>query len=259
MANSKYEYVKKFEMEDKLPPCNWIIVRIDGWHFHGFSDTHEFDKPNDENALNLMNSCAVSMAEHFTDIVFAYGVSDEYSFIWSERSQSYGRRASKILSLCVSYFTSMYVIKWKDFFPQKDLKKPPCFDGRIVLYPRVKMVRDYLCWRQVDCHINNQYNTCCWMLIKSGKSEKEAQELLKGTLAKDKNELLFQQFGINYNELPDIFRKGSCVYKDYAEETVKVDTCGNPVKRRRERVVVGHFDIIGDGFWDEHPYILKED
>ena len=28
-------------------------------------------------------------------------------------------------------------------------------------------------------HINNQYNTCFWMLVKCGKTEEEAQEVLK--------------------------------------------------------------------------------
>lgn len=28
-------------------------------------------------------------------------------------------------------------------------------------------------------HINNQYNTCFWMLVKSGKSKSEAQAYLK--------------------------------------------------------------------------------
>lgn len=28
-------------------------------------------------------------------------------------------------------------------------------------------------------HINNQYNTCFWMLVKSGKSKSEAQRTLK--------------------------------------------------------------------------------
>lgn len=28
-------------------------------------------------------------------------------------------------------------------------------------------------------HINNQYNTCFWELVKSGKSEREAQNFLK--------------------------------------------------------------------------------
>lgn len=48
--------------------------------FFRFSADHAFEKPNDERALNLMNSCAVSMLEHFPDIVFAYGVSDEYRY-----------------------------------------------------------------------------------------------------------------------------------------------------------------------------------
>ncbi|OAY75993.1 tRNA(His) guanylyltransferase 1 [Ananas comosus] len=259
MANSKFEYVKEFEPDDRLPPSNWIVVRIDGCHFHQFSVDHAFEKPNDENALNLMNACAVSMLEQFPDIVFAYGVSDEYSFVLKETSQFYQRRASKILSLTVSYFTAVYVMKWKEFFPHKDLKRPPFFDGRVLCYPRAKIIRDYLSWRQVDCHINNQYNTCFWMLVKSGKTEREAQEMLKGMLSKDKNELLFQQFGANYDKLPAMFRKGSCVYRDKVEETVKFDLTGNPVKRIRKKVVLGHFDIIGPNFWREHPEILEED
>lgn len=259
MANSKYEYVKEFEDDVKLPLHNWIVVRIDGCHFHRFSADHTFDKPNDEDALNLMNSCAVATLQHFPDIVFAYGVSDEYSFIWKETTQFYQRRECKILSLCVSYFTSVYVMKWKEFFPHKELKEPPYFDGRVVCYPRAKIVRDYLAWRQVDCHINNQYNTCFWMLVKSGKTEREAQELLKGSQSKDKNELLFQQFEINYDKLPAMFRKGSCIFRDKVEETVKLDDDGNPVKRKRMKVTMGHFDIIGPKFWSEHPYILHEE
>jgi tRNA(His) guanylyltransferase len=37
MANSEYEYVKReFEFDRRLPPSNWIVVRIDGCHFHGY-------------------------------------------------------------------------------------------------------------------------------------------------------------------------------------------------------------------------------
>lgn len=257
MANSRYEYVKKFEVNDRLPPNNWIVVRIDGCHFHRFSAEHSFEKPNDESALKLMNSCAVSLLEHFADIVFAYGVSDEYSFILSEATELYQRRGSKILSVSLSYFTSVYVMKWKEFFPHKDLKGPPHFDGRVICYPRMKIVRDYLAWRQVDCHINNQYNTCFWALVKSGKTEREANVYLKGTQTSNKNELLFQH-GINYNTLPAMFRKGSCVYKDKVKETVKLDESGDPVERIRMKVTVGHFDIVGSVFWDDHPYILQE-
>jgi len=32
----------------------------------------------------------------------------------------------------------------------------PMFDGRAVCYPTDALLRDYLAWRQVDTHINNQ-------------------------------------------------------------------------------------------------------
>lgn len=36
------------------------------------------------------------------------------------------------------------------------LKVMPMFDGRAVCYPDIQTLRDYLTWRQVDTHINNQ-------------------------------------------------------------------------------------------------------
>uniref|UniRef100_A0A0D9X6U0 tRNA(His) guanylyltransferase n=1 Tax=Leersia perrieri TaxID=77586 RepID=A0A0D9X6U0_9ORYZ len=107
MANSEYEY---------------ILQKI-----------HTFEKTNDESALRLMNACATSMLEKFPDIVFAYGVSDEYRKLNSLKGEK----------------------------------------------------------------------------VKSGKTEKEAQQALK-----DKNELLSQQFQINYDDEPNMFQKGSYIYYD---------------------------------------------
>ncbi len=36
----------------------------------------------------------------------------------------------------------------------------------------------------------------------------------KGTFAADKNELLFSRFKINYNDEPEMFKKGSVVFRD---------------------------------------------
>lgn len=38
--------------------------------------------------------------------------------------------------------------------------------------------------------------------------------LSQGTLASDKNEILFSKFQINYNNEPEMFKKGSIVYRD---------------------------------------------
>lgn len=109
MANSKYEYVRQYEQPDKLLPNTWIVVRLDGRSFHQyvclsawsavqqlclvhcfvplgstlshvsrFTADHDFAKPNDARALNLMNRSAAACMDAFSDIVLAYGESDEF-------------------------------------------------------------------------------------------------------------------------------------------------------------------------------------
>ncbi|CAM6074423.1 unnamed protein product [Sphagnum tenellum] len=255
MANSKYQYVKGFEQNDTLLPQTWIVIRVDGRAFTRFSQVHGFEKPNDMQALLLMNECAKAVLEDISDVVFCYGVSDEYSFVLRRTCTLYQRRASKLISLVVSLFSASYAMKWTQFFPETELQYAATFDGRAVCYPSESILRDYLSWRQVDCHINNQYNTCFWKLVGSGMSTAEAQNTLKGTTADVKNNLLFEKFKINYNNIPPIFRKGSIVYRKQMDEVVKVEK-GEVIKRLRAHIVVEHEDIIHDGFWTAHSYIL---
>ncbi|KAJ1980210.1 tRNA-His guanylyltransferase [Dimargaris verticillata] len=192
MANSKYEYVRQFERETFLLPNTWLVVRIDGQGFHKyvflcfarrceFSDKHQFEKPNDARALNLMNHCAKTVFDAVADIRFAYGESDEYS----------------------------------------PLKYPPSFDSRVVCYPSYQNLRDYLSWRQADCHINNLYNTTFWALVKSGRTETQAEADLK-------------------------------------VEVEPASADGKHPAVRRKKTVVLHEDIIGDKFWKARPFILGE-
>lgn len=91
----------------------------------------------------------------------------------------------------------------------------PSFDGRAIAYPKLQILRDYLSWRQADCHVNNLYNTTFWALVlKGGMKEREAERRLQKTIAADKNEILFSDFGINYNSEDEMYRKGSVVYRD---------------------------------------------
>jgi len=64
-------------------------------------------------------------------------------------------------------------------------------------------------------HINNLYNTTFWAMIqKGGMSATEAEEQLKGSVSADKNEILFSRYKINYNNEPDMLRKGSVVFRN---------------------------------------------
>ncbi len=96
MSHSRFEYVRSYELDDRLVPNCWIVVRIDGKAFHKFSERHGFAKPNDKPALDLMNECARRVMTDFNDLVFAYGQSDEYSFVFRRETELYGRRAAKV-------------------------------------------------------------------------------------------------------------------------------------------------------------------
>lgn len=210
MAKSRYEYVKNFEQDLILLPSTWIVVRIDGRGFTRFCSVHDLKKPNDINSANAMNKAAQLTCLNFSDIILAYGQSDEYSFIFHPKSNFFNRRSQKIVSTLVSYFTSCFIFSWDTHIK---LQYPPSFDARIISYPTFEILHDYLRWRQADCHINNLYNTAFWAIVSSGISEKDAHGQLKGTTSAQKNKILFENFGINYNNEPEIFKKGTIIIK----------------------------------------------
>jgi len=292
MANSKYEYVRDFERDESLLPNTWIVVRIDGRGFHKLSNHYAFTKPNDVRALDLMNMAATHVVRSMPEIVIAYGVSDEYSFVFHKSTNLFERRSAKLVTTVVSQFTAAYVALWPTAFPGEgganptplDLTMLPTFDGRAVCYPDWNNLRDYLSWRQVDCHINNLYNTTFWALVQHGQmSPTAAEDHLKGTVASDKNEILWSRFGINYNNERDMFRKGSVVFREYALETPagqddgghdspavedmgdSTTTTEKPLSktqvekmrkaRQKAEVVTRHVDIIKDEFWVHRPWI----
>lgn len=277
MANSEFQYVRNFETWDALPPSNWIVVRIDGRGFSKLTKKYNFAKPNDLRALDLLNAAALEVTRSMVDVVLAYGQSDEYSFVLHESTTLFERRAAKLATTIATQFTAEYCMLWATYFPDTSLTRPwPTFDGRCVCYPKRRILRDYLSWRQADCHINNLYNTTFWnMVLKGGMSQTDAELELKGTVSSDKNEILFKRFGINYNNEPVICRKGTVIYRAYdlppAGEVVngggyaemsggKAQSKTQMEKERKRKmkaeIRVEHIDIIGNTFWEARPYIL---
>ncbi|TFK84082.1 tRNAHis guanylyltransferase [Polyporus arcularius HHB13444] len=281
MAGSKFAYVRNFELPDPLLPEAFMVLRIDGHAFHRLSEEHNFVKPNDERALQLMDHAARDVMNEFKDIILAFGESDEYSFLFRRSASLYNRREAKILTTITSLFTSSYVFNWSKYLSDTPLKYCPSFDGRIVLYPTATVVRDYLSWRQADTHINNLYNTVFWALVlKGGQTTTEAHATLRGTVSSQKHEMLYSRFGINYNELPARFRKGSVLVREEVSDTTEarsgpetdkaaasdpgepVPTSGKKAQKKKPRVrttvELYHCDIIGDEFWDCRQNLLAD-
>lgn len=245
MANSRYDYLKKREevSDERFYPDTYIIVRIDGDKFHKFCSEHNFHKPNDKRGLDLMVDSAKHLMQTYRNqIPLAYGHSDEFSFLIKANSDLLSRRKQKINSMLPVIFATYYNSNWDKFFGNPSLgtvtprKYDALFDSKYFEYPNYSSVIDYFRWRQIDCHINNLYNTTLSAL--SGRyvkyeffegqmtrkpisswvtdhseflSSKEATARLTGTVSSDKQDILFKQFGINYNNELEQFKKGTVI------------------------------------------------
>lgn len=291
MAHSKYAYVRAFEEATNpllLPDC-FVVVRVDGLSFRRLSRV--FQKPNDKRSCDLMVRAAQSVMKRFSpDVGLAYGQSDEFSFVFRRKTNCFNRRVNKFVSLVPSVFSAAFARNWSHFFPDTSLDEDQAFDGRAVLYPSTDVLRDYLSWRQVDCHINNLYNSTFHALTghfvrhvehEAGEtvtqplaaysdpdfepmSPQQATQRLEGTVSSDKNEILFSQFGVNYNNELQQFRKGSVILlsQDQVQRNRDSDKktddrkCDSRSSSRVYDTRVLHTDIIGDKFWIDNKYIL---
>uniref|UniRef100_A0A8P4K7F5 Probable tRNA(His) guanylyltransferase n=1 Tax=Dicentrarchus labrax TaxID=13489 RepID=A0A8P4K7F5_DICLA len=267
MAKSKFEYVRNFETDDTCLRNCYIVVRLDGRNFHKFAEQHKFTKPNDNRALGLMTQCARSVMGELEDIVIAYGQSDEFSFVFKRTTTLFKRRARYRVTphTCSSPVVEVYLT----FFLPLSLLAATLMD----VWSCKRTVSRYgalthLAFRQTDeCHVNNLHNTVFWTLVqRGGLTTTQADERLKGTLAADKNEILFSEFDINYNNESALHKKGTTLIWEKRDETVTKRTKlpneeekDVPVTRTRRRVQAHHCDIIGDQFWEEHPDILEDD
>lgn len=215
-----------------------------------------------------MNEAAKSVMSSIPDVVLAYGDSDEYSFVLKKNCLLFERREAKLVSTFASTFTAFYIQHWGNIMDDSlDVSHLPTFDARAITYPSLLILRDYLSWRQADCHINNLYNTAFWALVLKGKkSPQDAEQTLCGTVASTKNEILFSQFGINYNNEPEIFKKGTIIVRDLGplSSVTTPDPSIQLSTRQKQRLTKKynkadiqqlHIDIIGDSFWQSRPWL----
>lgn len=289
MANSRYAYVRMFEeatTQVLLPDC-FVVVRVDGQSFRQLSRRHGFQKPNDRRACDLMLRAAQTVVQRFSpDIGLAFGQSDEFSFLFRRSSRCHKRHNNKLVSLTAALFAAAFTRHWNHFFPDTSLLTDQAFDARAVLYPSTTTLRHYLSWRQVDCHVNNLFNSTFHALTgdfvrhdlrPDGEvltqplarysdpdfvplTPQQATQRLSGSVSADKNEILFSEFGVNYNNELQQFRKGSVIILTEEQvarnkRTATEKKAGDDEEQDCDMRIL-HTDIIGDKFWIDNKYIL---
>lgn len=213
--------MKKF-YEDRtrnlLPRRTYTIIRLDGKAFHTFCT--KFQKPFDEDLINMMDQTAIALCEEIQGAKFAYVASDEISILLTDfdNQQScawFDGNIQKIVSVSASIATAAFNFEflnwtksWRDKFVSLDTQKQLArFDSRVFTIPHFIEVENYFIWRQQDASKNSVS-----MVAQSLYKHKELQSVKQEGL----QELIFQK-GINWNDYPAHLKRGRVILKEKFE------------------------------------------
>jgi tRNA(His) 5'-end guanylyltransferase len=180
-----------------------VIARLDGKGFSKF--TKGLKRPYDERLSRLMIETTKYLVKE-TNANCGYTQSDEISLVWysdTHESKIYfdGRlfkMISDLAAMCSVYFNR----ELPKYIPEKTHLMPR-FDSRVFNVPTLEEAANIFLWRELDATKNS---------ITMAASELYSHNFLHGKNGSEKQELLFQK-GINWNEYPDFFKKGTYIQR----------------------------------------------
>jgi len=206
-----------------------VIIRVDGKAFHSF--TKEFQKPFDMVLMECMWETAKYLCANVQGCKLAYVQSDEISLLLTDY-EGIGTQAwfeNNILKM-VSISASMATLSFNNSFENSYYKyilnnkvtdltvkqsmkygekiDTALFDSRVFNLPKEE-VCNYFIWRQQDATRN-----AIQMVGQANFSHKQLQNKNCNQI----QEMLFQEKGINFNDLPIYQKRGVCIIKEYYQK-----------------------------------------
>jgi len=178
----------------KLP----ILARMDGKNFSRF--TKNMNKPFDDDFVCCMNKTIIQLIKK-TKAVIGYVASDEISLLFEAQNTKseifFGGRISKITSVLAAMASVAFYKSFSDIWVDDRF---PIFDCRCWQMPSRNEVINYFIEREQSTTRNS-----ITMVARSIFSHKE----LEKKNGKEKQEMLFQKKGINWNDYPSHLKRGS--------------------------------------------------
>lgn len=199
MNYGREKYFMTFEenIQNKLIPDLWYVVRVDGRAFHTY--TKKYEKPFDFKLHNIMVKITTKLMEEL-NADFGYTQSDEISILLRKDTDFFNKREQKIITVISSLTSSIFTHLTNDIV---------AFDGRIMPFTTEKVV-DYFLWRMDDA-VRNGLNSWVYWTLRKKYSGLRINSILSGKNFSEKNEILFEH-EINFNEIEEWQRRGTSLF-----------------------------------------------
>ncbi|TXG80794.1 MAG: hypothetical protein E6R13_07505 [Spirochaetes bacterium] len=205
----------------KVPNRSYIIIRLDGKGFSKY--TKKFNKPFDDILSNVMDTATIELCKYMTP-AFAYTQSDEVSLVFStidniDAEMVFDGKVQKLCSISASKMTAAFnktmlrmlaAFKPEEFNLMEKIisgdfaEIDAVFDARVFVIPDIREVANYFVWRQQDCTRNS---------VSMAASANFSHKLLEGKSSSEKQEMLFQEKGINWNDYATKYKRGTVIKK----------------------------------------------
>ena len=191
-----------------------LFARLDGRAFHTF--TADLARPYEPAMSRAMIETARHLVQEMNARV-AYTQSDEITVAWYEPSTSrsdysFDGRFQKLASVLAGMAsTRFYQLIVRDL-PAKAAEVPH-FDCRVWQVPTLADAADVFIWREDDATKNS-------ISMAAGAYYSDAE--LFGKDSSEKQELLFQK-GVNWNDYPRFFKRGSYLQRRRVERRLTDD------------------------------------
>lgn len=188
-----------------------MVARIDGRGFTKLTkERHRFEAPYDERFRDYMTGTTAHLMDCGFRVIYGYTQSDEISLVFHRDEDSFGRKLRKLNSILAGEASARFSLLLGDV---------GVFDCRIIQLPTSGDLIDYLRWRNEDAHRNALNAHCYWALRRKGADVADATAALKGLSVAMKNELLFSEASINFNDVPNWQKRGIGLYHVEVEKS----------------------------------------
>lgn len=215
----KYEAASSSYLINRIP----VIIRVDGRAFSSFCK--RFKKPFDQYLNDALNQVTLHLLENIQGAKFAERHSDEISILVTDydninSSAFFDYNVQKVCSITASLAATEFcrqlmfnhckidVENYSKFLSVEE--KWPTFDSRCFNIPESDIC-NYFLWR-----INDAIRNSISMQAQSKFSHKE----LIGVSNSEKQEMLFRNYGINWNDLPQEQKSGFIFFRQEKMEKV---------------------------------------
>jgi tRNA(His) 5'-end guanylyltransferase len=191
----------KADYEDALrlyvPRRSYVVIRIDGRGFHTF--TKGLERPYSRRLADALDQAALALCQEMIGCRFAYGQSDEYSFLLTDFEKVtaplwFDGNVQKMVSVSASLFTAHF----NRAFGGEEIA---AFDSRVLVISQRSEVENYFLWRQLDASANS-------LNMLASAHFPHAQ--LTGKSNAEKHEMLHAK-GVNWAKMAADFKRGRVV------------------------------------------------